>query len=213
MDRRKTHGTLQLTVLKNPSLLDPEDHWLSNDATAKRAYKFGHVLGKNDTEFSLLPRLLSMHKSLGKENINTSFLGGYLEALYEVNREHWQRTIKSLSEDDLFRKFIPSLIYLSGMTDEAGRMVLSTIKQGFSNENEFFRFRFGGVINRISEPVFQEWIDYLSNSPSDNLVSLSTEFVYFYYFFRDSRVLPKELILKMLLHPLFWVNPNKKKKT
>jgi len=193
-------------VLEDPSLLDSEYSWLCSDK-AKRGYKFGYILGLTDDTFSLLPRLILKYRQIEKDNLSAYFLGGYFRALFEKERTRWEKEIESLSSDSFFKKYIPSLVYFSGMTDKAATIVLSLIQDGHADGNELFRYMYGGVINRISEPVIVNWLSFLITNPSDDFVVLGAEFIYFYYVFNASKKLPLDLTRKLLLHPIFWNNP------
>ncbi len=64
----------------------------------QKGYHFGYELGMRDKDFSLLPILLEAQRRTS-ENASVYFLGGYLRALFERNREMWEKQLDALTED------------------------------------------------------------------------------------------------------------------
>jgi hypothetical protein len=62
-------------------------------------------------------------------------------------------------------------------------------------------FGLGGVAKELSEDVFQQWIEFLLDSPDDYAVSIALD-LYDFYYLRDERpTLPLDLTFKLLAHP------------
>jgi len=193
-------------VIANPNLLEPEYSWLTTDR-AKRGYQFGYELGKLDTNFSLLEKLIDKQRKTDS-NGTIYFLGGYFKALFERNTSLWENKLELLSKDHFLGKFIPELTWRSGITDRAAKRILSMAKKGKIDINNFGIFRFGGVVKQISESVFIEWIKFLLRDSSGLGTVIALGLFHFYYVYGEKdKVLPKNLTLDLLLHSAFWDNP------
>jgi|Deesub1362A_J573_1020465.scaffolds.fasta_scaffold03337_4 hypothetical protein len=193
-------------VINNPDMLDPEYSWLLTNK-AKRGYLFGYHLGKLDSNFLFLNKLLKKYKKVG-ENISVYFLGGYFKAIFERDIAFWENTLEHLSRDSFFKKFIPELTWRSGMTDKAAKRILKLAKNGDIDISSFSIFKFGGLIKSISEYIFIEWIEYLLKNENHIGGIIALNLFSFYYVHREKeKTLPKELTFNLLLHPIFWNNP------
>jgi hypothetical protein len=193
-------------AIENPDILESEYSWLTTDK-AERGYQFGYELGKLDTNFSFLEKLIEKQRKTG-DNGSVYFLGGYFKVLFEKNTLLWEKKLDTLSKDKFFKKFIPELTWRSGMTDRAAEMILSMAKKGDIDTDDFRIFKFGSVINKISEPILIRWIKHLLKEPSGKGTFIALGFVSFYYIPEESdKPLPKDLVLEILLHPMLWENP------
>ena len=193
-------------ILRNPEILKPELQWLAT-TESKRSYEFGHQLGLNDSDLILLERLIQWYKEI-KEGLSLNFLRGYLAAVYEKNKELWDTKITNLSEDEFYQQYIPELVFGTGMSDNAALLILKLIKKGKSDVNYFYSFQYGSVINTISEPILIEWLEYLF-SLNGTFIGLALTFIHYYYIFREqNKLLPKQLVFDILMHEIFWENPN-----
>ena len=193
-------------AVENPNVLEPEYSWLTTDK-AKRGRQFGYELGKLDTNFSLLGKLIRKHREPSDDR-SVNFLGGYFRVLFERNTPLWEKKLDILSEDEYFKKFIPELTWHSGMTDRAADRILSMAKKGDIDANSFEIFKFGLAIKKISESIFTEWIRFLLKESSGMGAIIALHLVDSYYIYKESdKPLPKDLMLELLLHPVLWENP------
>src|SRR5207253_8479134 len=117
-------------------------------------------LGMRDQTFSLLPILLDAQRNATK-NPNMFFLGGYLRALRERNRDSWEELMDVLAADTVLKSHVPELTWRSGLTDRAAARILALAKAGFVTVASFRVFSYGGVIRQMSQDRFAEWIDFL----------------------------------------------------
>jgi len=196
----KIHELAEI-VTRNPELLEPEYSWLTTER-AKRGYQFGYELGKLETDFSLLEKLIEEQKKAGP-NGNVCFLGGYFRALFERNVSLWENKLELLSKDETLKRFVPELTWRSGITDRAAKRILSMAEKGEINIDSFWMFRFGGVVKHISEPVFIDCINFLLKETSGLGAVIALSLFYSFYLQSD-KTLNKDLALTLLLHPAFW---------
>ena len=92
--------SLAQQVAAKPNLLNSELPWLVT-IEADNGFFFGYELGKLDETFSLLATLVDAQKS-AKANQSLYFLGGYFRALFERDKEKWERELETLSQDNKF---------------------------------------------------------------------------------------------------------------
>lgn len=192
--------------LENPDLLESEYEWLLTEK-AKRGYLFGYRMGIKDINLIFLEKLIEKYKKINAINANVSMqvFGGYLNAMYEKDSALWEEKIEELSNDQLFRKFIPELTALSGMTTKIALNILNLAKNGYIEIEAFRVFQYRSVIESMSQKIFNEWIKFLLSDKTHKGALIALELFYSYY--HDKKEVPYKLTLSILLHPVFWNNP------
>ena len=186
-------------VVENPSLLQPELHWLVTEE-AKNGLRFGYELGQRDSEFSLLPMLLGAQRK-ASENSDSYFLGGYFRAMFETDVALWEQEIERLVEDSKLNALIPLLTrYASGMTDQIGLRLLELAESRIMSVSEFGVL--GTAIESLSDEVFTEWIEFLLGFTDKSVVSIALDLYHRYYILRKSApTLSRDLTFRLLSHP------------
>ena len=186
-------------VVENPSLLQPELHWLVTEE-AKNGLRFGYELGQRDSEFSLLPMLLGAQRE-ASENSDSYFLGGYFRAMFDTDVALWEQEIERLVEDSKLNVLIPLLTrYASGMTDQIGLRLLELAESRIISVSEFGVL--GTAIESLSDEVFTEWIEFLLGFTDKSVVSIALDLYHRYYILRKSApILSRDLTFRLLSHP------------
>lgn len=186
-------------VVENPSLLQPELHWLVTEE-AKNGLRFGYELGQRDSEFSLLPMLLGGQRK-ASENSDSYFLGGYFRAMFDTDVALWEQEIERLVEDSKLNALIPLLTrYASGMTDQIGLRLLELAESRIISVSEFGVL--GTAIESLSDEVFTEWIEFLLGFTDKSVVSIALDLYHRYYILRKSApTLSRDLTFRLLSHP------------
>ena len=186
-------------VVENPSLLQPELHWLVTEE-AKNGLRFGYELGKRDGGFSLLPMLLGAQRE-ASENSDSYFLGGYFRTMFDTNAALWEQEIERLVEDSKLNVLIPLLTrYSSGMTDQIGLHLLKLAKSRIISISEFGVL--GTAIDSLSDEVFTAWIEFLLGFTDKSVVSIALDLYHRYYISRKSApTLSRDLTFRLLSHP------------
>lgn len=193
-------------AVENSNLLRSELNWLVT-TDVQNGYRFGYELGMRDKDFSLLPILLEAQRRTS-ENASVHFLGGYLRALFERNREMWEKQLDALTEDKNLNTGIPELTSRSGMSDQAALRVLDLAERGIIGINHFSMLCAGGGCHDISEDVFKKWIVFLLGSSEINAVFIALDWYYYYYLQKESKhTLPEDLTLELLTHQLLFQRP------
>lgn len=186
-------------VVENPSLLQPELHWLVTEE-AKNGLRFGYELGQRDSEFSLLPMLLGAQRE-ASENSDSYFLGGYFRAMFDTDVALWEQEIERLVEDSKLNVLIPLLTrYSSGMTDQIGLRLLELAESRIISVSEFGVL--GTAIESLSDEVFTAWIEFLLGFTDKSVVSIALDLYHRYYILRKSApILSRDLTFRLLSHP------------
>jgi len=192
---------LSRTSIRQPEVLDAELRWLVTGA-ARNGYRFGYSLGRMDSGFSLLPRLLQAQRNKGDDG-NAFFLGGYFRAIREVDTELWEAKLDGFAADVQLRGSLPEVTWRSGiLTDRAAERVVTLAERGLVPISDLHMFAFGSVTKELSEVVFHRWIEFLLRVGNLEAISIALELFHFYYDRRErTRQLPKELTAKLLMAP------------
>ena len=191
-------------VLREPSLLDDELHWLVT-SEAKNGFRFGYALGTGDRDWSQLPKILQALRNAG-EGQSAFFAGGYLRALRERDSVLWEGTLDDLANDQRLRDFLPELTWRSGPSDRSMLRLLGLAGRGLLPVGSLHMFAFGGVVQGLAEDVFRSIIEFLLETGGREGVLIALDLYHFYYGPKDSKhLLPKDLTLRLLTAPELFV--------
>ena len=184
----------------NPDLLIDELGWLVTNE-AQNGFRFGYELGKRDPAAKLLPQLLEAQEA-AKSNGTLYFIGGYLRAYREIDKEDWENQIDDLAANEQTRAWVPELTLRSGpLSDGAAKRVFDLTQSGAIPITQLRMFVWGGVIRDLSQEVFEQWIKHLLASPDDAAIAIAVDL---YARYHEHRVpqspLPRDLTLKLLTH-------------
>lgn len=197
---------LAKTAIESQDLLRQELSWLVT-TEAQSGYRFGYALGRGDKDFSLLQVLLEAQRE-ASQNASSYFLGGYFRALFERDSQEWEKQLDVITGDRKLNIWIPELTWRSGMSDRAALRILDLAEKDTISVDHFGMFRLGSVIQNLSEDIFQKWIEFLLSRVETVGISIALDLFQFYYLRKESKhVLPEELTLRLLTHPLLFRIP------
>lgn len=181
------------------NLLRPELAWLVT-SHAKNGYEFGYKLGRADKNFQLLSTISEAQKN-GGSDVCAFFMGGYFSALFERDQERWEAHLDSMANDPTLCKFVPEVTYRSGITDRAGKRIISLVRRHDLNFMALSYFRYGRPVSQLSESVFVEWLAFLKNESNSKASVMALDLFYsFFVHGKPERKLPKDLALSLLFH-------------
>ena len=187
-------------AVDTPSLLQPELPWLVTNE-AKDGYRFGYELAKRDEGFSFLPTLLEARRN-AVDNASEFFLGGYFRVVFEREVAHWESQLDALVEDVTLNVLIPQITQYSGMTDRAGLRILKLAERGIIDINHFGVFGSGRVIERLSDEVFTQWIEFLLRDIDKSTISIVLRlYGHYHILLKPEPTLPCDLTFRLLTHP------------
>ncbi len=146
-------------ALTSPDDLRSELPWLVTEE-ARNGYRFGYALSQQDTGSAAWPDILKAWQDAG-DDAHDYFVGGYLRAIFERNPLRWEAIIQDLSSVPANVKFIPGLVWRSGMTERAARVLLDLAKAGKLPPQSLDIFSMGQAAVPISDRLFGEWLDFL----------------------------------------------------
>ena len=181
-------------------LLTKELNWLVT-IEAQNGFKFGYELGIRDKRVILLPQILESQRAAGADG-TLYFLGGYLRGYREIDSEGWEWQIDGLEGSEQTKKWIPELTQRSGpLSDRAANRILDLLQSGATSIDQMRLFVFGGVIDGLSQEIFEQWIKHLLLGSNDYAVAIAIDLFTMYNWRQTARnPLPKDLTLKLLLH-------------
>lgn len=194
---------LALEAKKQPQLLEQEYSWLLT-GEATRGYQFGYELGKVDENFAFLDILIE--RQTQKDSKSSPLLGGYFKAVFERDMPLWEERIISLSNNDDFKKSIPELIYLSGMTDAVAKRMLEMLWNRDFDVQMMGRFIYGGAVRYIPQDILEQILETLGRESTGVGAIIALQFIYFYFIHHNDKRLPEEITLGILLNDVFWGN-------
>lgn len=193
---------LAIRSVESPSLLRPHIDWLSTH-DAENGYQFGYALGTQDTGFKLLETLLEGARSISEPS--AFFLGGYLKALFEADRERWEKVLEGILNDEKLAKLLAEITWRSGITKKAAEQILKAAKADSVPIEQFQLFIYGGVIKLVPEETFNEWAKFLLEETTGKGAAILLDMLLFYYGRgKERKPLPKELTLILLTHQAFF---------
>ena len=181
--------------------LRPELSWLTT-YDAKYGYIFGQELAKKDDGFSLLPLLLDEQRKTNEKG-SGFFLSGYFLVIFEKNKDKWLQVMKEISQDQELRRFFTEIAWRSGITDEIGMLILDLIKSHKIKVDELGKFVLGGVVNKLSEDVVLQWIEYMINTNDQRTIFNALSLYNSFFIHRTEKILNPEITLKLLTHNVF----------
>ncbi len=195
-------------AVKQPRVLIPELKWLVTEE-AQNGYQFGYQLGCRDTTHELLPDLINNQKSGGK-TANLYFLGGYFKAIFNKDPDRWEQELDNLAQNDDTISWLPELTWRSGMTDRAAERLLKLAQIGKIKVEQFSFYRLGGVLKILSEDTLLLWLRFLMESNHPTAADIALDFLQSFYLHHKKReALPKDVTLKILVHPSFFEEAGK----
>jgi hypothetical protein len=190
-------------AVANKELLLPELSWLVTEQ-AENGYQFGYLLGKADSELSLLSEILvAQSKTTGEKS--AYFLAGYFKSVFEKDRDYWEKQLDVLVQDQYFRTLVPEITFRSGMTDRSANRILDLVMARVIPFGELRMFVYGSVLANLSEEVFLTWIDFLIDCNDRSALSIALNMLHFYYTTKGREgILPEERTGRLLKHPILF---------
>ncbi len=189
---------LAAEAVAEPEKLGRELDWLMTEK-ASNGHPFGYALGRRDEQLTLLPVLVEAQRSTGARS-NLYVLDGYFRALFERDRERWERELDSLSQDASLHTAVPEVTWRSGMTDRAAARVLSLAQQGSVAIGAFRMFGYGGVLRGMSSASLEAWVAFLHAAGTQEAASIALT-LFFYSHKNSPGDLPRDIVMRVLTAP------------
>jgi hypothetical protein len=201
--------SLAREIADAPSLIEPELPWLVTGA-AKNGYRFGRELATVDQRFGLKEKIIDAQRKAGP-NGNVFFLSGYFSVMFERDPEQWEKTLDTLQGDESLRRYLPEITWRSGMTERAAIRILSMAQVGVISPEQLRMFSFGGVVRKVPERVFIEWIRHLLKVETRTAAWVALDLFFFYYSMGETKLkFPRDLALAVLTAESFFTRTESK---
>jgi hypothetical protein len=195
-------------AVANPHELEAELAWLTS-YDAPYSGRFGYELARVDTNRELLPLIIATQAN-ADTNSSAVLLAGYLNCLGETEPRDWELLILEFAKDMSLRKWVPELAWRARqITDPIGQEVLEVIKSGEASPAHLQNFRWGGAVRHLSEPLSQQWIEFLLSYNNAEAGLLALE-LYSHYYLNEASThqLPETLTLNLLMNPSLINDPD-----
>jgi hypothetical protein len=127
--------TLAAQAVEAPARLEPELPWLVTDRTGNSGM-FGSWLGERDLAGVFLDPIVQAQRSAGGEG-TPFFLGSYLAAYRQRDRDRWEQVVLQLAEDAAVRVLLCELIFRSGISESVARRAIELAEGGEIPVREF----------------------------------------------------------------------------
>ncbi len=192
---------LAVQALDAPLLLFHELEWLVT-SRARTGGRFGYELGKRDVGQTCLRRIVEAQAN-AVDNMDLSFIGGYLKALAENNPDEWDSLLDEFAQDPARAKWVVELTWRSGMlSSSASRRVLTMISTGITAPETLRIFRYGALVESLKSNDFSDWVDVLLAAEELSAVSTALDLLVMYGGYGQS----VEPARKIVCHPA-WFRP------
>ena len=197
-DLRKKELDSLVSMSLDLNSLKPELKWLVTNE-AKYGYVFGYKLAKKDSAYKLMPAILDELRNAGDRG-SGFFVGGYFSHIYENDIERWESELEKIYNDPILHRLLPEITRSSGMTDVAAERIIHGINERRFDYASLGIFRYGSMLDRLSEESFTKWIALLLEEKKDEVILIAVDLFYSYFIRGQQKTLPKQLTLKLLLH-------------
>ena len=180
------------------SLLKNEIKWLVRIG-AKKAYRFGYHIGKEDKGFSLLGTILEEQKKTTDSDRDLNFLAGYLSAVFEADPDKCDTVLNTLSKSKKTIQWVPALLYGSriNLRDKDMIRLIQLAEKKKIKLIEFNRLFLGGVTRALSEKTFLKMISLLKSNEESYFTLLELYNQYFVHR-QESKKLPQNISFSIL---------------
>ena len=184
-------------ALANPECLPAELSWLVCEESSP-AYGFAFRIGKNDPKYSWLPQILKVYNKV-KGTSATSFLSGYLHAIFASDKERWESIMLDLADTPVIADRFSDFVVSSGMTNRVVRRVIDQCRSGLQHKERLDRWWFNQKLEQIDKELINELIMLQLDGGVGKLWSNAVQMCHSFYIGKnDAKPLPEELVFELL---------------
>ncbi len=183
--------------------------WLVTDE-AKNGHMLGYELGLLDNDLLLWNNIFSSWIEAGNE-CSTFFISGYLRGIYSYSKSLWNSLIDQIAVSS-HKKHIVTIIYSSGMTNEAALLILSMAKKAEFNLLSLRQFIYGGVVNSIPKNILIELLRILINKNSKDFAWTALELFHSSVVYQNIGLSDPDILdicVSILMHECFFQSQTK----
>jgi transcriptional regulator with XRE-family HTH domain len=182
---------------ENEGLLIPELPWLICEESSP-AYYFAFRISKLDTQRSMLSMILEQYET-HRKTASTSFLGGYLAAIFDRDVEEWESVMLELARHPSIADRFSDFVITSGMSDRMAMQVMDQCRSGLQSKERLERWWFAGQLQKLSEDVVKELIDFQLEDALGSLWKNAVQMCHAFYVEKGSeKRLPEKLTFRLL---------------
>lgn len=186
-------------AMGDQELLMTELPWLVCEDSSP-AYSFAFRLGKQDPGQALLSTIL-VHFATQLPAVSTSFLSGYLAAIFNRNVEEWEVVMEHLAENRVTASHFSDLVIASGMSERIAKKVVEQCKSGAQKKERLERWWFANQLDQLSPKVIEQLLMLQLEDGTGRLWSNAVHMCHTYFIEKGAeRPLPESLVFRLLTH-------------
>jgi hypothetical protein len=179
----------------SPAKLEKELHWLVTNQ-AENGYLFGKALGEIDVKNEWLEKIeKQIHVS---ENPSTLFFGGYLYSLKLREEQLYQKTLVGWLGHEKLLKLLPELVWRSGPSDGAAKLIIHILKERQMNPTEIRLFTYGAWFSSLNLDTFVQLLEEFYKIDDGKYASATLGIIDQYVEKNKAILMIKGIILKFL---------------
>lgn len=185
------------SVRNDPDLLVSELPWLLSEDSSP-AYCFAFNISKGDSNRSWLPKIREQYTML-KDATATSFLSGYLRAIFIRDEQEWESVMLDLADDSATAERFSDFVVSSGMTNAIARRVIDQCRNGLQSKERLNRWWFDRQLQQLDEEVVKELVSLQLEDGVGTLWGSAVQMCHSFYILKDDvKPLPEDLVFDLL---------------
>ncbi|WP_298869382.1 hypothetical protein [uncultured Gimesia sp.] len=185
------------SVRNDPDLLVSELPWLVCEDSSP-AYCFAFNISKDDSNRLWLPKIREQYATL-KDASATSFLSGYLRAIFIEDEQEWESVMLDLADDSATADRFSDFVVSSGMTNAITRRVIDQCRSGLQSKERLKRWWSDRQLQQLDEEVVKELVSLQLEDGIGTLWSSAVQMCHSFYIVKDDvKSLPEDLVFDLL---------------
>ncbi len=181
--------------MKTPSEFEKALVWLVTKQ-AENGYLFGKALGEIDIETLWLKKIEEAIRLSPTPSI--AFFGGYLSSIKNKNEPLYECILINWSKDEKLTSFLPELLWQSGTSELAAKLLISMIEEKKIDPAKTRLFAFGAWFTNINLDTFVLFLEKLYEADNGKHASDVLGIISYYVEKNQALLKIKDLVLKYL---------------
>lgn len=173
----------------------PHVPWLLT--AAERAWEFGLEIGTRDIGLDWSTDVIEWQRQSPHDS-NTSFLGGYLEAVRRRSTAEFKTLVDIIAEDSELKDRLTEIVARTGGVAESVELITQLLEGNEIPVESLRTLQYIHTLSAISEPVFIRWVELLLQHGGREPLRLALRFLYGRYSHESVRPIPAQLIADLL---------------
>lgn len=189
-------------IVQYPNTL-AENRWLFSQ-DAQNGFLLGEEIAGVDEDNALHEHLVSLQEQADKdygEQASPIVLAGYFSGIYKRDAGRWAELMEDIAKNNSVRHWYAQIAIRSNVDDHVALVILRLVVDGAVDPRDMMLFRFGRLVENISNETFDGWMEFLLSCQTFTTASDAVELFFAYYIQQEGVCLPKELAIGVLTNP------------